>query len=217
MRAALCLMIAIAMTSAARADSNRDEVWLGGSARALRSASANALTGANLAGTSLGVARDLGLGDDTGLAVWAVASLVTGDADGTMFDTLTTELSSIGVTGGVRVRYQLHRLIAASARVELGGQRIRVALTDRSGASASDHGWGAVASVGAALDVFAVARPPLGLGLRVELGYVVGPSIAITPRAASAGDALRLPMTELALGGVDLRGPTFALSAVGQF
>src|SRR4051812_18496839 len=48
--------------AAARAErpTNRDEVSLGATARALRSPGANALTGANLAGMSLGIARDLG-------------------------------------------------------------------------------------------------------------------------------------------------------------
>lgn len=221
MRALLALVfLPLGLTAAANsahADTNHDELWLGGGSRALRSSSANALTDANLAGTTLGYARDLGLAIVPDLAVWAEAGMATGDAQGTMFQTLATEISTIGLTGGLRARYQLHRLIAASARFELGAQRARVAITDHAGGSASDHGWGTMASAGAALDLFAAARPPFGIGVRAELGYVVAQAISLTARRDTGGDTLMLPASEAALGNLDLSGPTFAVSLVGQF
>jgi hypothetical protein len=219
MRALLALFLittATTVTTTAQADTNRDELWIGGGGRALRSSSANALTDHNLSGSSFGYARDLGLAVRPDLAVWAEAGLTTGSADGTMFQTLSTEISTLGLTGGLRARYQLHRLIAASARLSLGAQRARVAISSGSG-SASDHGWGATASAGAALDLFAVARPPFGFGVRAELGYVVGQAIGLTARRDSPDDVLMLAMDEVALGGLDLSGPTFAISLVGQF
>jgi hypothetical protein len=208
-------------TGAARADTNRDELWIGGGARALRSPSANALTDANLSGTSFGfgrdLGRDLGLAVLPGLAVWADGGLTTGSADGTMFQTLSTEISTIGLTGGLRARYQLHRLIAASAHVALGAQRARLAISDHAGTSASDHGWGSMAQASAALDLFAVAHPPFGIGLRAEFGYAMAQAISLTPRRDTSGDVLMLPMDEAALGSLDLSGPTFAVSVVGQF
>jgi len=203
-------------TTAAHADTNRDELWIGGGGRALRSSSANALTDDNLSGSSFGYARDLGLAVRPGLALWAEAGLATGSADGTMFQTLSTEISTLGLTGGLRARYQLHRLIAASARLALGAQRASVAISS-SGGSASDHGWGAMASAGAALDLFAVARPPFGFGVRAELGYVAAQAIGLTARRDSPDDVLMLAMDEVTLGGLDLSGPTFAISLVGQF
>jgi hypothetical protein len=100
--------------------------------RALRSPSANALTGDNLAGASFGIARDLGhdLGVDRGswlrpgLTLWVEAGLVTGSADGTMFQSLSTSIDALGLTGGLAARYRLHRRLAASARVALGAQRV---------------------------------------------------------------------------------------------
>ena len=142
--------------------------------------------------------------------------MTTGSAEGTMFQTMTTDLSALGFTGGLRARYLLHRLVAASARAGLGAQRVNVGITDQS-TSVSDHAWGTMASVGAALDMFAVARPPFGFGLRAEFGYVMARAIELTPRSETSGDALRLPMTELPLGSLDLSGPTFAVSLVGQF
>ena len=221
MRALFALLLGAATATAictpAHADTNRDEVWIGGGTRTLPSASANALTSDNLSGTSLGLARDLGVAVLPRLAVWAEAGLTTGDASGLMFQTLSTEINALGLTGGLRVRYQLHRLIAASARLDLGAQRASLAISDHAGNSASDHGWGAMAQVSAALDLFAVARPPFGIGLRAELGYVMAQAISLTAHRDATSDTLMLPMTEVGLGGLDLSGPTFALSLVGQF
>src|SRR5215468_386200 len=165
--------------AAARAElaTHHDEVSLGATARALRSPSANALTGANLAGMSLGIARDLGhdLGVSPlpGLTLWAEAGLVTGSADGTMFQSLSTAIDELGLTGGLAARYRLHRRLTASGRVAFGAQRVRAAITDSTGTTAYDHGWGAMASAAAALDVFLVTPPRrFALGLRLEAGYV---------------------------------------------
>ncbi|HET7504018.1 MAG TPA: hypothetical protein VFK02_23520 [Kofleriaceae bacterium] len=202
---------------AAHADPNRNEVWIGGEARALRTQSANALTADNLGGASFGVARELPVSVAPDLALWAVGGMTTGSASGTLFQTMTTELDTLDVRVGLRVRYALHRLIAASAQLELGGQRARVAIDDGAGAAVSDHAWGRMAEASAALDLFAVARPPLGIGMRAELGYAMAQAIELTPRGGSSGDALRLPAMEASLGRLDLSGPTFALSLVGQF
>jgi len=222
MRAVISLLLAAATAtaiapSAAHADTNRDEVWIGGGTRTLPSASANALTSDNLSGTSLGLARDLGIAVLPRLAVWAEAGLTTGDASGLMFQSLYTAINALGLTGGLRARYQLHHLIAASARLDLGAQRASLAISDHAGSSASDHGWGAMAQVSAALDLFATARPPFGIGLRAELGYVMAQAISLTAHRDATSDTLMLPMNEVGLGHLDLSGPTFALSLVGQF
>jgi hypothetical protein len=213
--------------AAARADSatHHDEVSLGGTARALRSPGANALTGANLAGMSLGIARDLG--HDLGLhrdswplptlTLWAEAGLVTGSADGTMFQSLSTSIDELGLTAGFAARYRIHRRITAGARVALGAQRARVAITDGTGTTASDHGWGAMASAAAALDLFLTTAPRFGIGLRLEAGYVAAQGIALTPHTDRSGDAIPLAMTELSLGHLDLGGPSAGLSLLGQF
>lgn len=214
--AAVAALIALA-PGAAHADTNRNEVWLGGESRALRTPSANALTADNLGGASFGVARDLGIAIAPDLALWAVAGMTSGSASGTLFQTMSTELDALGFTAGLRARYALHRLVAASARVELGAQRAEVAISDRSQPAVSDKAWGTLASVGAALELFAVARPPFGFGVRAELGYARAQAIELTPRGGAGGEALRIPMTELPLGSLDLSGPTFSLALVGQF
>jgi hypothetical protein len=238
-RIALALALTAAST-AARADADapeeapaaraepatrHDEVSLGGTARALRSSSANALTGANLAGMSVGIARDLGhdLGIDhgswlaPGLTLWAEAGLVTGSADGTTFQSLSTAIDELGLTGGLAARYRLHRRITAGAHVALGAQRVRAAITDSTGTTAYDHGWGAMASAAAALDVFIVNAPRFGLGVRLEAGYAVTQGIALTLHTDRPGDAIPLAMTELSIGHLDLSGPSAGLSLLGQF
>jgi hypothetical protein len=201
---------------------HHDEVSLGATARALRSPSANALTGANLAGVSLGIARDLGHDLGVSLApaftLWAEAGLITGSADGTMFQSLSTAIDELGLTGGLAARYRLHRRLTASARVAFGAQRVRAAITDSTGTTAYDHGWGAMSSAGAALDLF-LLNPPrrFGLGLRLEAGYVATQGIALTLHTDRPGDAIPLTMTELSIGHLDLSGPSAGLSLLGQF
>jgi hypothetical protein len=236
-----CTALALAVTAAAtaaRADApeeapaaraepatRHDEVSLGATARALRSSSANALTGANLAGMSVGLARDLGhdLGlyhgswRAPGLTLWAEAGLVTGSADGTMFQSLSTSIDALGLTGGLAARYRLHRRLTASGRVAVGAQRVRAAITDSTGTTAYDHGWGAMASASAALDVFIVNASRFGLGVRLEAGYVAAQGIALTLHTDRPGDALPLAMTELSLGHLDLGGPSAGLALLGQF
>jgi hypothetical protein len=199
---------------------HHDEVSLGGAARALRSPGANALTGANLAGASVGIARDLGhdLGASLrpGLTLWAEAGLVTGSAEGMMFQSLSTSIDALAVTGGVAARYRVHRRITAGARLAIGAQRARVAI-ESAGTTAYDHGWGAMASAAAALDLFLTTPPRFGLGLRVEAGYVAAQGIALTLHTDRPGDAIPLAMTELSLGHLDLSGPSASLSLLGQF
>lgn len=218
--AAAALAAVASAAPAARADTHRDEISIGGAARALRSASANALTGANLAGGSLGLARDLGR--DLGvsplpdLALWAEAGLVTGTATGTMFQALSTEIDELGITGGLAARYRLHRSITASARGALGAHRARAAIIDR-GTTAYDHGWGLAGSAGVALDVFALSRPRFGLGVRAELGYAFAQPIALTLHTDRADQVLPLAMTALSIGHLALGGPTAGVSLLGQF
>jgi hypothetical protein len=212
---------ATAAAAGAHADTNRNELSLGGTARALRSSSANAITPDNLAGVSLGAAHDLGLALRPQLALWAEAGLTTGTASGVMFQSLSTDLDELGLTGGLAARYRVHRLIAVSARVALGAQRIhlRVGVPSSSSSSSSQSGdaWGATASAGAALDVFATARPPFGLGVRLELGYVAAQSVGLTLHRDMSDLPSPLALRDFMLGRVDLSGPSAAVSLLGQF
>jgi hypothetical protein len=206
------LVLALAIPASAAPN---DEVSVGGTTRSLRSASANALTDANLGGAAFGYARELvALGPD--LAVWAEAGMTIDEARGEMFQVLDTRLGVIDLTGGVRARYRLHRLIAASARLDAGAQRTAVRISGGGGV-ASDTAWGALASAALAVDLLAVAGPRFGLGVRAELGYLRVQARSIALHSDTGGDALQLPLMDAALGHLDLSGPTFGVSLVGQF
>jgi hypothetical protein len=205
------------------APANHTEISVGGAARALRSPSANALTGANLAGGSFGVARDLGLALHPRLSLWLEAGLTTGSAHGTMFQSLSTSIETYDLTAGLAARYRIFPRLTASARVALGAQRVRVAIDPRTGPDAGgdeppyDHAWGALATAGVAVDAFALAHPPFGLGVRVEAGYVAARPFAVTLHVDPPDDAITLAMTSAALGHLDLSGPSVSVSLLGQF
>jgi hypothetical protein len=59
MRTLLALLLITSATATtvttAQADTNRDELWIGGGGRALRSPSANALTGLDLSGPTFAI------------------------------------------------------------------------------------------------------------------------------------------------------------------
>ena len=74
-----------------------------------------------------------------------------------------------------------------------------------------------LASAAAALDLLLLTPRQFGLGVRLEAGYVTAQGIALTPHTDRPGDDIRLAMTELSLGHLDLGGPTAGLSLLGQF
>jgi hypothetical protein len=201
--------------------SHHDEISLGFAARALRSPSANALTGSNLAGGSIGVARDLshdlGFSPFPGVALWGEAGLVAGTADGMMFQSLSTTIDQLGFTAGLGARYRIRRRLVVSAHGALGAQRARVAITDGSTTS-YDHGWGATAQASATLDVLLSTTPhKFGFGLRLEAGYVAAEGIAITLHNDRDDGAALLAMQQLSIGHLDLSGPIAGFSLLGQF
>jgi hypothetical protein len=204
------------MTSVAAADTH--ELSIGSTNRTLRTDSANALTGDSLGGGALSYAHALGMDLIPGLAVWAEASMGWGSADGTMFQTLSTEISTLSLTVGGRARYPLRNRIIANARLDLGMARAAVQLHDDAGHTASDHGWGATSQAALGLDLFAVRRPQFSVGLRLELGYVATSPVALTAAPGSGSDGtLQLEMTAASLGSLDLSGAVFEASVVSDF
>jgi len=212
------LAIAIILLTAATAHAGNHEVSLTESNRALRSDSANAVTPDSMVGGALGYAHRLDIPVLPDLTIWGTGTFGWGVADGTMFQTLTTDLSTLTFSVGARARYPLHRLIVASARIDVGTARTALALHDDAGHTARDHGWGAMTAGALALDLFATNKPSFALGLRFELGYVATSGVAMTATPDSQSDGtLQLQMTAAGLGSLDLSGPVFAASVVSQF
>lgn len=215
----LCLFLLGAAAAPARAG-DRNELTIGSWNRALRSASANAVTGENLGGGALTYARDLRLRPVPRLALWAVGSFTWGAAAGTMFQVLATDVSAVGLSAGVRARYRLRERVVASARLDVGAARTHLRLEDAMGHTAADTRWGGIGTAAVGLDLLAIAGPRFALGVRAELGYVVtrAPSLTAAPDGGEDdGDVIRLPMREASLGHLDLGGRFFGLSLVSQF
>lgn len=214
----LCLLLLGVAAAPARAG-DRNELAIGSWSRALRSPSANAVTADNLVGGALAYARDLRLGPVPGLALWAVGSFTWAGAEGTMFQTLATDVEVLGLSAGGRARYRLRDRIVASARLDLGAARTRLRLEDAMGHTASDARWGAIATAAVGLELLALAGPRFALGVRAELGYVVAraPALTASPDGGGGDDVIRLPATEASLGHLDLGGRFFGLSLVSRF
>ena len=208
MRASIIMVLFAA--SAAHADGN--EITAGGGSRALRSTSADAVTSDSLGMGALGYAHALDIGPVPRLALWAEAGFDWGSADGTMFQTMTTHVTSQMFVAGVRAHYTLHRLIDATARLDLGTARAALSID-----SASDSGWGAVAQGALGVDLYAEHTPSFGIGLRAELGYTATSAVALTPHTDSPSDTLKLQMTDASIGHLDLSGPWFAVSLIATF
>lgn len=219
MRTAILLSFTAVTTAAATAHAERNELAFGGSARALRTTSANALTDDGLGGGTLAYARRLDLELLPGLELWPEAAFGWGAAWGTMFQTIETELDTLSFTLGARARYMVwRRHVAATARVDLGTVRAAVALRDANGRGAADHGWGATTSAAAGLELYVIRKPTFGLGVRFELGAVAASPIELTAKPVEdRGDMLSLDTMATSLGSLNLSGPFFATSLVGQF
>jgi hypothetical protein len=213
---ALVLLTPSLLTSAAYAGNN--EVSLTETRRALHTDSANAVTDDGMVNGTLGYARRIDMAIVPNLTLWATGHFGWGGTDGEMFQTMTTDVSTIWFSAGGRARYQLHRLVHATARLDVGTTRASLTLEDEMGHSASDAGWGPMSQIGAGLDLYAVNKPNFSFGLRLELGYVAMGNIDMTAKPDSqSDDTLQLQMTAAGLGGLNLSGSTFSASVVSQF
>ncbi len=216
MRALLASCLVLAAT--ATADAGNNEVTVGSFTRALRSPSANALTEDSLDGGSIGYARHLPFEVAPRLELWGAATMLFGYADGTMFQTLTTELEVQQYTVGARARYALHRRVVGNARIDLGTARAGIDLRDPEGHSATDSGWGAITTGSLGLELLAIAHRRFSLGFRLDLGYVVASGIELTAKSAGGDeDTLELDRMESSLGHLELGGRFFSFTVLSSF
>lgn len=208
----------LGIASTAHADDTH-ELSIGTTTRALRATSANALTEDSLAGGSLAYAHSLGLQVLLpGLQLWGEAGFGWGSADGSMFQTMRTELDTLSFTVGGRARYPLRKRLIATGRVDLGMARAAVAIRDSAGHTARDAGWGATSAATLGVDFLAIRAPRFSLGVRFEMGVVAQSPIDLTAEPESSDDdTLKLQMSAAGLGSLNLSGGTFAFSVVSVF
>lgn len=211
----LTLALLLAATTAAHAG-DHNELTLGGGARALRSHSANAVTSDSLGHGELAYGRRLDLTLIPKLETWLTAGFNWGGASGTLFQSMATEVDTLGFTGGARARYVLHPNFAATARLDLGTARTALAL-DGSGHRVSDAGWGATAGAAVGADAYLIAHPTFSLGVRFELGYVAMTAPALSPRADEDDSMILLDAQQASIGHLDLGGRYFSVAMISRF
>src|SRR5262245_48552216 len=131
MRIAIALLVHLLLVSNVHAGNN--ELTLSETLRSLRTSSVNAVTEDSLFGGALSYGRYLGIDVLPGLELWGHGTFTWGGAEGTMFQTLSTELDSLGLTIGARARYRLHRRLDASVRLDVGATRAALAIRDDGG------------------------------------------------------------------------------------
>ena len=210
------IAILCAMSAAAYAGNN--ELDIGSSNRALRSNSADAVTSDSLGGGQVRYAHRFDAGQPDVVELWLGGAMEFGGAQGTMFQTMSTDLGSFAVLATARARYYVIDHVAATARVAFGSARASLQLSDNAGHTLSDSGWGAIGEAAAGIDLTAFEHSMLALGFRFELGYTrtTAPALTLRPPQPSDG-TLVLPMNEASIGHLDLSGPFLAFSLVGQF
>lgn len=216
------LLAAVLLTSGAVAHAGTPgthEISIGSKTRALRTSSANALTDESLVGGGVGYAHALRLRLVPDLALWATASIGGGSADGTLFQTMSTDLDTFDMAVGARARYPLRgQWLRATARLALGAARTSLELRDE-GHTATDSAWGPTVEGGLGIEL-ATARPGarISFGLRLEVGYVAAAPVSLTATPSSgSGDTLQLEMSPASLGHLNTSGGTFAFSLLSEF
>jgi len=213
MRSAMVLLLLTATASA-----GNNELAYTSSTRALRTNSANAITDDSLFGGALSYGRRMSSVATPRLELWVQGTFGWGVADGEMFQTMTTQLDTLALTLGGQLRYRLTRHFVASGRLDVGSARAALAIHDDMGHTAGDHGWGAISSAALGIDCYAFAGQRYALSFRAELSAVATSSIPLTATPdATSDDTLHLEMTAASLGGLNLSGPAFGVSAVFQF
>lgn len=214
------LAILVLVTTAGLASADNHEILVGWQDRSMRAPSADAVTGDNLGGAQIGYAHVLPVATIPGLELWLGGGMELGGAQGEMFQTLTTELSTVAFVATARARYWLSRPVFATARLSLGAVNTSLSLTDEAGMKVSDGSWGTAGTAAAGLDVMISRDMPVlrSLGLRVELGYTRASAPALTLRPDRPDDGtLRLPMTEASIGHLDLSGRFVSITCFSQF
>jgi hypothetical protein len=172
-----------------------------------------------MAGGHLAYMRRLGapIENVPALELWIGGGIAGGSADGTLFQTITTGISSFTMYGMARARYRLMRYVRASARAAVGGSRASVDLTDQAGQKVSDSGWSALASGALGVEVTSREDRRATIGLRLELGYTRVTGASVAPVADVPDNTIRLKMSQASIGHLDLSGPFLSFSLISSF
>lgn len=185
--------------------------------RWLRDRSAAAVTTDTLSTTTLSAERRLALFDlprTDGLELALTTSFGSGNATGSMFQTLDTNVDTIDLLAGVHASARVFHVLVASAHAEAGTSRVALQIAPAgapSMASVDDHGWGAIASASLGAELEPIALPKFRLGVGMELGYVATSAVEMHAYPSGRGDpdltieTAYASVGRLSLGGWSLR------------
>jgi len=202
------------------ANANPYELSIGGSTRALRSTSADAVTADSLDGGVATVARALPISPLPDLEISAEAGVRWGSAHGTMFQTMETTLDQIDLTLGARARYALLSHFAATAHAAFGPARTALELDEATATaqlSAKGSSWSAMVEAGAGIEAMANPRTFLECGARFEVSYIEARPAAITFDSGSGDASLQINRMTSSLGHLDASGPLASLVLWARF
>ncbi len=204
------------LVSALPASAETYELAIGSHFRSLRSTSANAVASDELVGGTLGVARRLPILAVGRLETWATAGYVSGEIDGGLFGTMSTEIDLDQLAAGGRVRYRVNRIVALSSRLEVGAARTELRLSGNHG-EVADAGWAPLATAALGAEVHGRLGRRFSLGARLEAGYTFAGAPELAPRAERDTSMITLSEHQAPIGRLDLSGRMIALTVLGQF
>jgi hypothetical protein len=155
------------------------------------------------------------------LDVAAEATWANGEATGTIFQTLTTDLGDNEWLGGVHATARILRTFGVSARAAAGVTRTDLAIAPESNPemkSVDDHGWGRIATATIGGEFQPVHTRSFALGVGLELGWVATSSVTMHAYPSDRPDPdLSIETAFASIGHLDLHGFTMRIGVHASF
>lgn len=188
-------------------------VEMGSATRWMRDRSAGAITTDPLSSFVLAAERRLATYDlprGVALQLGLEATWANGEASGSIFQTLTTDLGTNEWLGGVHATARVLRVLGLSARAAAGVARTDLAIapdTNPEMKSVDDHGWGRIATATIGADFQPITTRNFALGVGMELGYVATSAVTMHAYPSNRPDPeLSIQTAFASIGHVDLDG-----------
>lgn len=188
------------------------ELTIGSQVRALRSPSADAVTGDDYVGGRITAGRMLDVPTIAGVDLYATVGFDWGGASGSMFNQ-STDVSTYALTLGGHARYQLYKHVSLIAGLDVGMQHASLTLGD----DMSDGAWGVMTRGIVAVELLAADSPGFGFGLRIEAGYTLDQKIALSPTPPKDDSTITIMTSTSSIGHLDMSGPSIGFSAITRF
>ena len=199
-------------------------IEMGSATRWMRDRSAGAITTDPLSSFVMSAERRIatfelprGFALDLGLeATWA-----NGVANGTIFQTLTTDLGDNEWLGGVHASARVWHTLGVSARAAAGVTRTDLSIAPEQNPemkSVDDHGWGRIATATIGADFQPVHTKLFALGVGMELGWVATSAVTMHAYPSDRPDPdLSIETAFASIGHVDLGGFTMRIGVHASF